>query len=249
MGRQNTKQQLRLYTSYMAIKNQNIWIPFADTMTALMLIFLLIVVLILSVVPREDLSTEVQLEEFEIVLDDLYEELSVAFANRRDEWGVRVLEDLTIKFENPNILFDQDSAAIKDEFKEILNDFIPTYLKIVTKEKYEETVKEIKIEGHTANISPIHNTYIKTVQLSQERAREILEYILYHEHFNALLKEEQERITFLLSANGFGYGRAIDGAGEFVYTTKEPISQNSRRVEFRIVTNSDELVKQLTEKK
>ena len=212
-----------------------------------MLIFLLVVVLILSVIPQEDLSTNIKVEEFQIVLDDLYEELNAALADKQDEWGVRVLTDLTIKFENPDILFDKDSTVIKNELKTILDEFIPIYLSIVSKKKYEGKIKEIKIEGHTAAVSPIHNTYIKTIYLSQERARRILEYILQSAYFQSLTKVEQEKTIFLLSANGFGYGRAIDVGGEFVYKTKKPISRNSRRVEFKVVTNSDELVKQLTE--
>ncbi len=232
----------------MSVRNQNIWVPFADNMTALMVIFLLIVVLILSIIPQEDLDADIKLEQFEIILDDLYEELNTAFANKHDEWGVRVLEDLTVKFENPNILFDQDANLIKNEFKNILNEFIPIYLSIINKEKYKDKLKEVKIEGHTANISPIHNTYIKTIRLSQDRAREILNYIFQSAYFNSLPQTDQERMIFLLSANGFGHGRTIDNNGAFVYNSGSNVSQNSRRVEFKIITNSDELVRQLIEK-
>lgn len=236
----------------MSMRNQSIWIPFADSMTALMLIFLLIVVLMFSLVSQKsqnDVSiTEVKLEEFETVLNELYQELNIAFQDKHDEWGVRVLEDLTIKFENPNILFDKDSSVIKNEFKIILNEFIPKYLSIVRKKKYEGAVQEIKIEGHTAAVSEVNDTYIKTVRLSQDRARYILEYILQGQYFINLTKREQDNIIFLLSANGFGYGRAIGYSGRFVYNTGESISPDSRRVEFKIVTNSDALVEQLLSK-
>ena len=233
----------------MSTRNQNIWIPFADIMTALMLIFLLIVVLIFSTVLQKGSPTEITLKEFEVVLDDLYDELHIAFADKRDEWGVRISDDLTIKFENPQILFDQDSSVIKEEFKVILDEFVPTYLSIVNKEKYHEKIKEIKIEGHTASPTPAYSTYIETVTLSQNRARNILEYILEHSYFKSLTESSQKRITFLLSANGFGHGRAIDSNNRFVYNTGKLVSPNSRRVEFRIVTNSDELVKQLVGKR
>lgn len=59
---------------YISTRNQNIWIPFADNMTALRLIFLLIVVLIFTIIPEEDLSADIKLKEFEIVLDELYED-------------------------------------------------------------------------------------------------------------------------------------------------------------------------------
>lgn len=229
----------------MAIKNQNTWIPFADTMTALMLIFLLIVVLIFHTIPQEDLVAKRTVGEFEAVFGELYTELQATFSDKRDEWGIRVLEDLSITFENTDILFDRDSAVVKDEFKELLDDFIPTYLAIVGSEKYDGTVKEVKIEGHTAAATPLHNTYIKTIRLSQDRARNILTYILQGTYFKQLPKEQQEKVIFLFSANGFGYGRAVDDQGNFVYNTKRSVSSQSRRVEFKIVTNSDELMQQL----
>ena len=214
-------------------------------MTALMLIFLLIVVMTLSFALREDRLAEVELETFNIVLDELHEDLRVAFADRHDEWGIRIQGDLTVKFENSSILFDQDSSVIKDEFKAILDKFIPEYLSIIGRKEYRENIKEVRIEGHTAAESRMHDTYIKTVQLSQDRSRNILEHILRNAYFVDLDPEEREGVKFLLSANGLGNGRAVDENGDFVYKSKEQISPDSRRVEFKIVTDSDELVKRL----
>ena len=230
---------------FMSTKNENIWIPFADIMTALMFIFILIIVLTLSLKQQQESATETKLGDFENTLDELYQELSAAFADKQESWGIKVLEDLTIKFENTNILFTRDSTAIKPEFKNILDEFIPIYLSILSKEKYAGKIKEIKIEGHTARQSKIYNSYIKTIELSQGRARNILDYTLQSSYFSTLTQEERAKMIFLLSANGFGRGRAIDASGEFVFDKRAEISSNSRRVEFKVITNSDELVNQL----
>ena len=214
-------------------------------MTALMFIFLLIVVSIFSIIQQQKVETKVALEEYNEVLDDLYKDLNDAFSKKNEEWGVRVLKDLTIKFENPDILFDKDSAVIKKEFRDILDEFIPTYLSIIKKGKYEGKIKEVKVEGHTAAESAVHNTYIETIELSQKRARKILKYILDHQYFKDLTKEERDGFRFLLGAYGFGYGRAIDKNGDFVYITKNEISPNSRRIEFKIVVKSDNVIKRL----
>ena len=232
----------------MSKKTENIWVPLADLMTALMLIFLLIVVLILNLIPPLDSITKSELEKFELIFDDLYQELNNAFLERQDEWGIRISKDLTIAFENTNILFDQDSSIIKEEFKLILDEFIPLYLSIVTKEKYKDKVKEIKIEGHTADASLVHNTYIRTVELSQNRSRSILEYILLSGYASNLSTTKKEELIFLLNANGYGYGRAIDSSRKYVYESSNPISPLSRRVEFKITTNSEELVETLKNK-
>ena len=190
-----------------------------------------------------------ELEAYQISVDNLYNELSSAFSGKYEEWGIRVLDDLTIKFENTDIIFDRDSVVIKKEFRNILDEFIPKYFNILNKIKYSGRIKEIKVEGHTAAKSPIHNTYIKTVQLSQGRARAILEYIRNGEYFQGLNTTYKNKITFWLSANGFGYSRALDDSNKFVYHTGNKISPNSRRVEFKIVTNSDELVENLIKRK
>lgn len=233
----------------MSTRNQNIWIPFADIMTALMLIFLLIVVWIFSTPSQQNLAVEEKLKNYEIVLDDLYNDLNNAFAEKQEEWGLHISEDLTVKLENPDILFDKDSVVIKKEFKDILDEFIPIYLSIVQKPKYEERIKEIKVEGHTGAPSQIYSTYIQTIELSQYRARAILEYILNHWYFRNLTAAEQEKLRFLLGAHGFGYGRAVDKNNMFVYNTGNPISPNSRRIEFKIITNSDDVVQELLGKK
>ena len=205
----------------MAKKSENIWIPFSDLMTALMLIFLLIVVLILQIIPPLDSFTKVEVQKHEIVLDEIYKDLEEALSEKEQEWGLKLFEDLTITFENTDIIFDQDSSYIKDEFKNILDEFIPIYISIVTKEKYRNKIREVKIEGHTANISPIYNTYIRTVELSQSRSREIMNYILGSNYVNSLSNDKKEGLRFLLNANGYGFGRALDNNREYVYESKK----------------------------
>ena len=51
-------------------------------------------------------------------------------------------KDLTIKFTNPEVLFDYRSAEITPKFSMILSEFIPQYLAIITKEKYKDSISE-----------------------------------------------------------------------------------------------------------
>ena len=48
--------------------------------------------------------------------------------------------------------------------------------------------------------------------------------------------------------NGLGNGRTLDKNGEFTYDSKQLISPNSRRVEFKVVTTSDELIEEIISK-
>ena len=175
-----------------------------------------------------------------VLIIDLYKELHKSVADKKEKWGINLLDDLTITFENPVVLFEQDSYVIKKGFKDILDEWSPEYFSIVTKNKYRTLIKEIKIEGHTARVSPRYNTYIRTIELSQHRARSILEHIMATPYFQRLSSPEQTRLQYMVSANGFGYGRAIDDNYEPVIVSGKPISHKSRRVQFKIVISEAE---------
>ncbi|MEQ8534787.1 MAG: hypothetical protein RIB86_23245, partial [Imperialibacter sp.] len=55
------------------------------------------------------------------------------------------------------------------------------------------------------------------------------------------------RLEFLLTANGMSYSRALNSEGQVVYTSENKVIDNdkSRRVEFRIVTSSEKLVRKI----
>ena len=86
---------------------------------------------------------------------------------------------------------------------------------------------------------------MNTVELSQSRANAVLAYLRESDSFKSLPQSDASRLTFWFSANGLGNGRTLDNAGNFSYESNGTVSPLSRRVEFRIVTNSDELVEQI----
>ncbi len=58
--------------------------------------------------------------------------------------------------------------------------------------------------------------------------------------------KDQQLVKFWFTANGFSSGRTLDNDGAFTLQTgHSENSQKSRRVEFRIVTKTDELVEVL----
>ncbi len=223
------------------MKNDSNWVSLSDMMTGLMLVFLLISILTISHVVKAEKARESMLVDFDMAKSELYEDLQKILGDKKSEWGVEVSRDLSIKFDNPDVLFEYLSAEITPEFKVILDEFIPLYIDIVNNQKYEDKIKEVRIEGHTGTWSD----YMYTIQLSQSRANSVLAYILSSDHFKKLDTHEQERLKFLLTANGLGNGRMIDADGEYIYYSKKESEINSRRVEFRIITTSDELVDEI----
>lgn len=218
--------------------NQSYWIPLSDLMTGLMMIFMLISAAFML---RVEQTTTLVVKEYQETKSDLSRALQNEFAQNLKQWNAEMLGDMTIRFKDPNVLFDTGSATIKPSFKEILNDFIPRYIKIITSEKYKNSIKEIRIEGHTskkwASNTDELTAYIKNMRLSQERAQSALEYIL------SLLsiKQNQTWIREHLTANGFSSSKPVkrkDGSID---------EDSSQRVEFRIVTNADEKMQSMAE--
>lgn len=219
--------------------NQTHWIPLSDLMTGLMMIFMLIAAAFML---RVEQTTTLVVKEYQETKSDLSRALQKEFAQNLKQWNAEILGDMTIRFKDPNVLFDTGSATLKPSFKEILNDFIPRYIKIITSEKYKDSIKEIRIEGHTSkkwtsNTDEL-TAYIKNMRLSQERAQSALEYILSLPSING----NQIWIREHLIANGFSSSkpiRRIDGSID---------DDASQRVEFRIVTNADEKMQSIAEK-
>jgi flagellar motor protein MotB len=181
--------------------------------------------------------------EYKNSKEALYKELDDKFKDRFQKWDMRVGEDLSIQFKNPDILFDYQSSELSPKFVDILNEFIPQYLEILNKEEYKDRISEIRIEGHTA----YWNDYMYSINLSQQRANAVLNYIFQHPAYLNLNDNDKVRMRYLLTSNGLGFGRALDGDGELVYRTGGQISPLSRRVEFKIVTKSDELINKLNQ--
>ena len=58
------------------------------------------------------------------------------------------METLSIRFKKP---FKQGDAAVsQNAFKNVLRDFFPRYIAILTKPEYRDGIAEIRIEGHTS---------------------------------------------------------------------------------------------------
>lgn len=213
-------------------------------MTALMMVFLLISILYISEVQEQQREATKLISEYNQSKKDIYSDLNSAFQSKFQEWDMVLDDDLSIKFNNPEVLFDYLSADLSDKYKKILDDFLPTYLSIINKPEYRENIKEVRIEGHTA----YWDDYMYSIKLSQDRSNAVLGYIFNSPYYTQLPDGDKEQLRFWLTSNGLGFGRAIDENNVFVINSKSIISNKSRRVEFRIVTSSDSLVETLIKK-
>jgi outer membrane protein OmpA-like peptidoglycan-associated protein len=226
--------------------SDNNWISFSDIMTVLMIIFLFISISYMMQVKKEQAQRDEIFEEFKATKEELYNELNTVFKNDFQKWDVQLDKDLSIKFTNPDVLFQSGRTNIRPYFSKILSEFLPKYFDIILQEKYNDKISEIRVEGHTDNVpAPQYDKdpYIANTLLSQERSAEVIKHFREMEYFKNLSNKQITLIEYLLTANGLSYGRTVDNNGDLTINSNQPINnQKSRRVEFRIITTSDKLI-------
>ena len=228
------------------------WISFSDLMTALMLIFMFIAISYIVEVKKGEQEIEDILQNYENTKNNLYNQLQNEFENDFKNWQVELDDDLSIKFTNPDILFDRGSTKLTAEFKTILNNFLPRYFNVILNEKYIEDILEVRIEGHTDQV-PVPrldpDPYIGNIMLSQSRSTEVLSYFKKSDYYTKLKENDKEKLKFMLTSNGLSFGRMLDDNKELIVNSNnKPNNDLSRRVEFKIITKTEEAVDKVISK-
>ncbi|MGC3983119.1 MAG: OmpA family protein [Steroidobacteraceae bacterium] len=210
------------------------WIPLSDLMTGLMVMFLFIaVVYMMRVEADTDNIKEVAIAYSE-VKDSLYEDLSTEFHDDLSKWKAEIVkDDLSIRFTEPEILFANGSSELKPSFQAILDNFFPRYVKILTSDKYRDSISEVRIEGHTSlmweNTGSSAEAYFYNMDLSQARTRSTLFYVL---KLPAVAKDSVWLRKYV-TANGLSSSHPVLGADG------SEDAARSRRVEFRVRTDAE----------
>lgn len=213
------------------------WLPISDLMSVLMMVFLLIAVSYMLKVYLEKEKIQEVAVTYNKLQSKLYEDLNLEFEEDLKKWNAEIDKvSLSVRFKSPDILFDMGSANLKPEFKSILADFFPRFIAILHKDDYRNDIDEIRIEGHTSSYWRAETTedkaYIYNMELSQNRTRNVLDYVLRNEKDDVLTKWIRLNVT----ANGLSSSKLI---------YNEDGSQNrelSRRVEFRVKTNAEKRI-------
>lgn len=220
------------------------FIPLSDIMTALMLLFLLI-----SVVYMIKVDESVRIPRiFKEISQGLSEKLGAEFQTDLKAWGAVIDKDLTVRFTEPDILFKTGSAALSPRFQEILDDFFPRYLKIMMEKEFVNNIEEIRIEGHTSSFwgdLSGDEAYFKNMELSQERTRAVLSYLLN----SNLSRSQKEWLRKHFRAIGFASARPLNAMGEPLQKGEVEHALNSQRVEFRVRTNIEERIADIVERR
>lgn len=219
------------------------WVSISDLMSVLMMIFLFIAISYMHNVQQTQLSVKKVAVAYQELQLDLYSDLWKEFKDDLPKWKAIIEKDtLTIRFEEPEVLFSIGSSDLTDRFRLILEDFFPRYVRIISADKYRKNIEEIRIEGHTSSEwtgeSQEMEAYFNNMSLSQNRTRSVLKYCLSLVKDPNVLDWSRQFIT----ANGLASSQIIrnkDGAEDKL---------KSRRVEFRTKTNAEKKVVEIIER-
>ena len=216
------------------------WISISDLMSGLMVIFLFIAISYMKEVTQDrDKIMEIAVTWKE-TQQELYNALQGEFKDDLRKWRATLnRETLSVRFHNPELLFETGQSTIKVGFQEILQSFFPRYVRILQLDKFRRNIAEVRIEGHTSSewsrtISG-DTAYFLNMELSQDRTRAVLEFCMRLPTMAKLREWAKGNIT----ANGLSSSKIVKSVNG------EENKLLSRRVEFRVRTNADQKIAQI----
>ena len=242
------------------------WMSISDMMSGLMLIFMFIAISFMIQVEEDKNKTEKINKELEQLIkqakkdkekiehiaktyykdkEELNKALLEEFEKNLEDWEAEITKDNIIVFNSPTVLFNTGKSAIKKDFKYILNDFFPRYIKILSSKKYKNEIDEIRIEGHTSNTGnkgvKENIMYLKNMKLSQNRANNVLSYC--YSLKNDFIHENSKWLEKHFRANGMAFSKLkyLDSNHSVVDLIK------SKRVEFRVKMKTEEKIYKILE--
>lgn len=211
-------------------EESHFWPSFTDLLTSVLLCFILIFIIMMVIKSFQIKEMKETIDQIMGVRVDLIQDLNEEFSDS----GIEIDEKTGALLFNTDILFEYDSATLKPEAFQFLDEFVPAYLDVLLENGYEEYISEIIIEGHADQ----DGTYLYNLELSQQRAYRVAEYILSDDF---PYKNIQEHLQAKLTVNGRSYtdGRTDDNGN---YS-----NQASRRVEFKFRLKDQEILEKTRE--
>src|SRR5574344_852483 len=231
----------------------------SDLMSALCCIFILVTISIVASLKEKNSLAD----KYQELQQDLFLDLQDEMGADLEKWGATIDPDtLTIRFSSDDG-FDARSPELKTGYKKVLQEFFPKLVSILQQDKYKNEIEEIRIEGFTApdrmdeQGEGSEHDYTSGIQLSQERKMNVLIYSLENTNYSqetdpAKKKDKKEWIRKHIVSNGYSLSRPLGNDGKLIEENRKLTDEEkaaTRRVEFRIKTNSDKIVQQFQKAK
>ena len=229
-------------------------------MASLLFIFILLLTGALLQVKEKSEEDERTANAYNEIKQKLYEALMSEFKeDELEKWHASIDRDtLCIRFQEPNMMFDEGKSELKSAYKNILDDFFPRYVNVLLMKgegkdgyRFRDSIAELRIEGHTNS----NGGYFYNMNLSQSRAMAVLVYCMRQ---TKITEGQQDWLMKTFTANGMSYIHPIyrDGNGNICPEGKDskcPDAKEdlglSRRVEFRVRTDAEKQLEDIAERR
>ena len=179
------------------------WISFADLMSALMILFLVVMSVALLAVTRKISETEKgeleRAQEIKKILDLLAD--NVKKCGQSTVWPERYVIDF-----GPQAIFDFGSNKLSPQQERYLRDCVPQILAVAGGDLGKKWIKRIVVEGYTDQVG----SYLYNLNLSLQRSQRVLCALLGKGTAadRTLSLEERRQVRDLFLVGGYSFNSA-----------------------------------------
>jgi flagellar motor protein MotB len=184
------------------------WISYSDLMTALMVLFLVVMAVALVAITGRDGEHKKKISQCMA--------LAVDSASRHE--GVRVDLDRNVIDFGDRARFGFNSSVLSPDQEGVLREFVPELLSMADSATCKRVLKRIVVEGYTDKTG----NYLSNLNLSLMRSQRVLCAMFKTDGPNPLTTLQKEEVRNVFLVGGFAFNSSKDTAEE------------SRRVEMRI---------------
>lgn len=191
------------------------WISFADLMTALMVLFLVVMgVALLAVttnVTEREKKEEQRRQNIELILDRFAE------AAKRHQ-GIKVDKARQVIDFGQRAQFAFGNSRLNIQQEEVLREFVPEIIVLANDKLGQSILKRIVVEGYTDT----KGSYLSNLNLSLERSQRVLCTMFATSGPSLLSESQKESVRNLFLVGGYSFNAA------------KKTDEESRRVEMRL---------------
>lgn len=191
------------------------WISFSDMMTALMVLFLVVMAVALLSIPKKALETEDGNRQHQKKIAEILEKLEQAATRHQ---GVFVDKERGVINFGSRAQFEFGQWQLYPAQEVVLREFVPEILTLANDDVGKSVLKRVVVEGYTDR----KGTYLANLNLSLLRSQRVLCALFANSGANGLTDAQKEAVRRLFFVGGYSFN-AVKGSDE-----------ESRRVEMRL---------------
>lgn len=202
------------------------WISFADLMTALMVLFLVVMGVALLAVTKTVSEREKQEEQHRQDIERILQRFDEA--SKRYE-GIKVDKQRSVIDFGERARFALAKSTLSTDQESVLRQFVPEILKLANDDLGKRVFKRIVVEGYTDKTG----SYLSNLNLSLQRSQRVLCAMFSNTGANLLTTEDKGyvRSLFLVGGYSFNAARATDEESRRVEMRLEFLGVNEKRAE------------------